>query len=292
MRKTFDDSSIAIHYIQQMLNETYNENVQVTGEYYTQYDMNYGFAHFIAKYLSAMYPMLDKKSAEEYKNNDGSAVRSITKPITITNYFLCSNNGERLTFTPMSSPTEYDEDINFNKLYKKLYNQYMVVNKVFDNYDNLTGYEPSYNVKFMKMNDLPLFIGYDRSSDTWSVNNNEIFTLSKWNIEKGICEIDNLVASYLLGRTIGPNSSMEDIYYAQKLLIRDREITREEKGVWCVKGAEGSIYDMTQTLINYQSQRVSIANEIPIIVTGYFDIYTESLLLKEVGEKSYGISGL
>ena len=275
-----------------MLSETYNENVKVTGEYYTQYDMNYGFAHFIAKYLDTMYPLLDKKSISEYENNDGSSIRNIVKPITIANYFLCSNTGERLTFTPLNSPIEYDEDINYNKLYKKLYNQYMVVNKTFDQYNNLTGYTPSYNGKFMNMNDLPLFIYYDKISDTWSVNNNKIFTLSKWNIDKDVCEIDDLVASYLLGRTIGPNSSMEDIYYAQQLLIRDREITREEKGIWCVRGAEGSIYDMTQTLINYQSQRVSTANEIPIIVTGYFDIYTESLLLKEVGEKSYGISGL
>jgi hypothetical protein len=156
-------------------------------------------------------------------------------------------------------------------------------------------YEPAYNNYIIK-NDMPLFSSCTYNSDTqqytYDVNNNIIFTLSGWNKEKEICELDDFVTSYLIGRTITPQSSMEDIYYVQRLLIHDRNITREEKGVWCIQGAEGTEYDLTQTIINYQSNRVNALNA-DIFVTGYFDIYTEAYARKEfiVGDENaiYGI---
>jgi hypothetical protein len=85
---------------------------------------------------------------------------------------------------------------------------------------------------------------------------------------------------------------MEDIYYVQKLLITGRDIQRFEKGIWCPEGYNGTIYDMTQTVINYQKQIVSTGNQHNVFVTGYFDIFTEAFALKEAGSKSYGILGL
>ena len=88
------------------------------------------------------------------------------------------------------------------------------------------------------------------------------------------------------------NSSREDIYMVQKLMIHDREITQKEKGIWCMPGMEGTQFDLTQTILNYQKLRVNPLNTTPLFVTGYYDIYTEASILKEVGEDTYGIFGL
>ena len=69
MNKYYGDTGVSIHFIQQLLNETYNSKIYVSGEYYKQFDMNYGFAHFIAKYLDQRYPLLDSESITEYKNH-------------------------------------------------------------------------------------------------------------------------------------------------------------------------------------------------------------------------------
>lgn len=272
MRTKFGDKSIIIHFIQQFLSENYNPNIIIDGEYYEQYNMNYGFAHFIAKYLNYKYPLLDRLSIEDYDtlvNNPSQidVVRDLTKPISIMNYFLCDNSGNRL---------EYSNDDE--KMYRKIYNTYMslVPKEGFPN-----TYEPI-KKRYFVFNDMPLFTYVDKSTDpyTYTIKNN-IFKLKHFGFEKEICEIDDLVGSYLLGRTISPHSSMEDIYYAQKLLIHDRAITKEEKGIWCVPGQEGTIYDFTQTVIKYQKERVVPQSKNKIFVTGYFDIYTEAYALKE-----------
>lgn len=285
MNKYFNDESLVIAYIQQLLNETYNSDIFVNGEYYTHFDMNYGFAHYIAKYLNSRYPLLDKTSIIEYNNIKSDSVRSLTKPISIMNYFLCSNNGKRLSYDVLRP---YDEPFS-NVEYKKIYNKYMVLENFGS--DGIIDIEPA-NSKYIIQNDLPLFSFFDSTTNKYSVNNNIIFTLDKWKKEKRICEIDDLVASYLIGRTITPKSSRDDIYYAQKLLIRNREILREERGVWCMNGYEGTEYDFTQTIIKYQSERFDPISSNPIFVTGYFDIFTESCARKEVGDVENGIRGL
>lgn len=285
MNAVFSDNSIVIHYIQQMISETYNDDVIVNGEYYTAYDMNYGFAHYVAKYLKDNFPVLDQQTKQAYDQNTTSATRDITLPISIYNYFLCGNNGTRLNFIPTENPEDY-ESYAQNDLYRKLYNKYSVVY-----FDTETQTYKSLYPKYINNDDLPVFIK-SNGNGVYTVNTNEIFTLSDWNISKGIMELDDYVTSFLLGRTIGPNSSMEDIYYAQKLLIQNRVINDKEKGVWCLPNQEGTIYDMTQTVIDYQKARVDKNSTTPLFVTGYFDIYTEGYVLKEIGGDVNGILGL
>jgi hypothetical protein len=284
VNKTYGEKSIVISYVQQLLSETYNSKVNVTGEYYKHFDMNYGLAHFIAKYLDYKYPLLDAQSIDDYKNIDDKSVRSITKPISIANYFLCNNTGGKLKYNPYKELTDTE-----NLEYANIYNKFMIlVNK---GTDGETDIEPENNRYFIKT-DMPLFSKYNKDTNTYSVDNNTIFKLTHWSKKKQICELDDFVTSFLIGRTITPTSSMEDIYYVQRLLIRDREITREEKGVWCLPNAEGTEFDLTQTIINYQSERVNELSTNPIFVTGYFDIYTEACARKEMGDVENGICGI
>ena len=181
MNSYFGDSSLTIHYIQQELYETYNDEIQVTDEYYTTYDMNYGFAHYIAKWLDSRYPILNERTKNEYAQNDGSSIRDITSPISISNYFLCNNRGERLLFKPTETTEEYEQSTS-NELYKKIYNKYMVV------YKNNQTLPPSYRTpypKYINNSDLPLFI--ELKDGSYKLNNNQIFTLSDWFSNKEIC---------------------------------------------------------------------------------------------------------
>ena len=128
MNARFEDTSIVISYIQQLLSENYNNKVSISGEYYKHFDMNYGLAHHIAKYLNYTYPVLDAQTIQDYKQNDSNVARSITKPISIMNYFLCGNNGTRLNFIPQPTADEYEtNNIPQNTVYKQIYNKYMVV---------------------------------------------------------------------------------------------------------------------------------------------------------------------
>ena len=278
--------------------ETYNDNVIINGEYYKHIDMNYGFAHFIAKYLDYKYPILDAKTRQEYQEliDTGAGhdtLRGIDNVISLSNYFLCSNRGKRLRFGYPKVEDDREHGIDENDterlLYREIYNRYMI-----PIWQETQYFAPVQNGKYMVMNDLPLFVAVtkDGSGQLYWETQDTIFSLDKWSIEKGICEIDDFVASYLLGRTITPESSMEEIYYVQKLLIHDRTLAKGEKGVWCMKGCEGTEYDLTQTIINYQKNHVNALSTTPLFVTGYFDIYTEAALLKEVGEDTYGISAL
>ena len=284
MNKKFGDESIVIRYIQQYLNENYNDNVLINDQYYTHIDMNYGLAHFIAKYLDYMYPILDETVQQEYDSiTSDSPIRKRTEPISILNYFLCSNKSTRLEFDPELSDSE--SVAKTNKIYDQIYNEYMQVRMD-------SGGEPVVinQGKYIVQNDLPLFVYKNNSSYTF--NTNIIFTLEGWDKNKSICELDDYITSFLLGRTIGPNSSREDIYRAQKLLIRNRNIQSIEKGIWCPPCKEHTMYDMTQTVMNYQ-RNILLTQYIPnIFVTGYFDIFTEAFALKEVGEVKNGIFGL
>jgi hypothetical protein len=185
-------------------------------------------------------------------------------------------------------------DLNSNKEYNKIYNDYMkVVNLRQEDSSNVI--RPLYP-SFVISNDLPLFTSSSVDPTTqqtvYQINKNIIFSLEPWNVDKNICEIDDFVASYLLGRTITPKSSMEDIYYVQKLIYQNQEISKQRKGIWCLPGEEGTIYDLTTAIINYQKTRVNKLSTKPLFVTGYFDIFTEAALLKDVGERDNGIYGL
>ena len=311
MKKNFGDKSIAIHYIQQLLHDNYNDNVLINGEYYPTVDMNYGLAHFIAKYLDIMYPLLDESAKRDYEVIESNPdtcpdARSISKPISIMNYFLCSNYGDRLMYNPnYYNDSTLDENKIPSRIYDNIYNRWMRASNLKDSKTGTIEFKPKYPRYFIN-EDPPLFVKAVKEKDstdetddgednvTWKYyfNQNIIFPLETWQGKKEVCEIDNLVASYLLGRTIGPNSSMEDIYYAQKLLIRDRDIQNFEKGVWCPEGQKGTQYDMTQTVIQYQQSLVSTLNTNNVFVTGYFDIFTEACVLKEVGAKNHGILGI
>ena len=281
MKANFEDRNLVIRYLQQCLKETYNGTIHITGEYYKTFEMNYGFAHFIAKYLDAKYPILDEATSlaykEHYESGKSTDIRSISDCISISNYFLASNKRQILTFA---------EDVDEKSIYNSIYNKYMRVHR-----SPSTGkYVPENNGNYMVLNDLPLFTTFDGT--TYRVNDRTIFKLTSWNIDKQICELDDFVLSFLLGRTITPNSSMEDIYYAQQLLYAGQEIPKETKGVWCIKGNEGTFFDMTTALIEYQKKHIDPSLITPMFVTGYFDIYTEACLLKEAGGDKNGIRGL
>lgn len=259
MNAQFGDRSLTVHFIEQKLNETYNSDIYVTGEYYKTFDMNYGFAHFLAKYLEREFPILDTATATEYQDiPEGDSQRPLSKPVSVMNYFLCDNRGGKLHFD--------------DALYKKIYNEFMRVHKT----DTPGTYAPKYHGKYMNKKDLPLFTTYDKNSGVYQVKNT-IFNMSPWTHKKEICEIDDYIASFLLGQTITPNSSMEDIYYVQKLLIGEDNIAREEKGIWNYVRPDGRT--LTDIIIDFQQGCVNKYDAVPIVVTGYFDIFTEKVAL-------------
>lgn len=266
MNSNFEDKNLVIHYIQQLLNETYNPGIHVTGEYYKTFNMNYGFAHYIAKYLDRTFPILDEQTKQDYENIpldpfQDPPIRDIKKPISILNYFL-ANNRERILQYPVTSSI-----VRGKSYYEEIYNKYMMVH-----YNQSTNaYSPIYDGKYMINNDLPLFTTYN--DGTYNVSKNTIYRLSAWDRKKEICELDDLIVSYLLGRTITPNSLMEEIYYVQTLLIRDRGLYPGEKGNWNFKRPDGTT--LTDTIMSFQRSCQNNYDSVPILVTGYFDIFTE-----------------
>lgn len=304
MNLNFNDTSIIIRYLQQFIKEVYNRGIYVTGQYYKTFDMNYGMAHYIAKYLDYKYPILDTNTKDVYNNIEGRQTRSIKLPISISNYFLCDNKGHRLEYNyqyiefinPVTGEPEYKTKNPSNdqqRLYEKIYNKYMRIVELQNPDDPMfiPKVENLYGDKYVIKNDLPLFISLD-NEEKYQINTNTIFTLDSWNIQKGICEIDDFIGSYLLGRTITPKSSKEEIYYVQKLMYHNDVIPKEIRGTWCPKGEEGSYFDLTQAIISFQSQNVNVLNTVPMFVTGYFDIFTEAQILKDLGETKDGILGL
>jgi len=274
----FNQKSIVMSYLQNYLKEDYNRKIKLNGEYYVSQNIDYGMAHYIAKYLDYMYPIIDQKQAD-------IPTKKLTDIISIKNYFLCNNHGGKLRCF---------DDISNNKLtddYMKLYNTYSVPEAVnIGSTDSPTyAYRPKLingEVDMFNYKDTPLFFEYDGTDITYK---DDISYMASWGIDKGICEIDDLVLSYLLGRTISPNSSRDEIYYVQKLFLRDFDLTRHERGVW---NNEDERKDLTAVLTNYQRQRVNYSNSLPIFVTGYFDIFTEKFALLDYGVDSNAIYGL
>ena len=67
------------------LKEQYNPNVMVTGDYYTVNYNNYGFAHFIAKYLNTMYPPVGDTYSTDLPDSAFDNPKTITDTISIAN---------------------------------------------------------------------------------------------------------------------------------------------------------------------------------------------------------------
>ena len=216
--------------------------------------------------------------------------------ISIANYFLCDNNGNKLEkdikLTATVDNINSVELVPLSTEYRKIYGDDIVSifnildSPLFVSYTELknsTTDIPSdpINILVKKIETYELI---DSINET--AKKDRIYSLEPWNNNKQICEIDDLVLSYLLGRTITPNSSMEDIYYVQNLFYGEN-IPIQCKGLWV------SDYGcLTDTIKEYQASYVDPITTNPLFVTGYFDIFTEAALLRDRGEQIYGIYGL
>ena len=273
---TYKDKNIVIQYIQKLLYETYNANVLINAEYYTVNDNNYGLPHFISKYLDYMYPPLDeatKQAYEDAKTSNNLGLRSTSEPISISNYYLCSNDSRKLYYGSSD--------------YMNIYSSKMLLNTNVSE----TQHDGFFASDYFNKNDMPLFIyKISENPDKYDIRNNTIYQIDTWLKDKDVCELDDLVSSFLLGRVIGNKSSREDIAYVQRLLIRNRSITEQELGQW--KMGDDPTFDMTQTIINYQKSIASKSMVPNVFVTGYFDPFTEAYALREFGEEHNGILGL
>ena len=288
MPLNFNDKSMILNYLQVKLKEQYNPNILVNNEYYKNIYNNYGFAHFVARYLNTMYPPMDDTYNSDLPDTTFTNTKKLTDCISIMNYFLCNNDGEKLQNDYLINPNNSVE----NSIYKQIYGPDDSVCGVIDVFDiplfmTVADINALPNNKY-KTNLLGKIIAWNMTS---TINDkaisDRVYPLSSWNISKQMCEIDDLVLSYLMGRTITPNSSMEDIYYVQKLMITANTIANVDKGIW--NSPSGNLTDI---IINYQKSKVSAVSTTPIFVTGYFDIFTEGSVLKDRGEQVYGISGL
>lgn len=279
----FNDSNIALVYLQTMLKENYNNSVIVNGDYYPQNYSNYGFAHFIFKYLNAMYPCpITDNYDTSLPDEDFNKMRDTTDCISIANYFACNNTGNKLKTYPLNQ----DGNMNVNN------NDVNILNDT-----SYTTYIDIYSTQLntiKKTNDMPIFWEWGTINTTSETvygfvpnNADRIYNMYTWDTKKDMCELDDLVMSYLLGRTIGPNSTLEEVYYVQKLLIGEQNIQPHDKGLWISDSG-----NLTELIIKYQQFNINIHNTHPLFVTGYFDIYTEASLLHEGGEQLYGVYGL
>lgn len=265
MNLQFNESNLALVYLQTKLKEEYNNLIVINGDYYKMFNNNYGFAHYIFKYLNLLYPpAIESMYSEDLNDDVFNEPLKTTDCFSIANYFLCDNKGNKLQF-PNHIEGGYIVDDSANaKIYKDIYGKHISA--------------------ILRTNDPPIFI----DDNTYTLNKRDrIYNLYSWKTDKSIGEIDDLVMSYLLGRTIGPNSSREDIYYVQQLLIGDSHIATTDKGLW-----DSNSGNLTNLIIDYQQSQININQTHPLFVTGYFDIYTEASLVKNRGEKLYGIYGL
>lgn len=278
MNLKFGDTNIVLKFLQIKLHEQYNPNIKVNSTYYETFNDNYGLTHFIAKYLTDMYPSLDTEAYSSIIPEDyDKSRRNLTEPISITNYFLCSNTGDKLRGEYKTNPdgTKSYIDPDYERIYGEYHNRKYIIDFL----------DPPILCRLENKRDFS-----DSKATFPDVKNNypqyqNIYTLQNWKIPKAKCELDDYVMSYLLGRTITPRSSREEIYYVQKLLIGDVE--NPYRGLWVSPRG-----NLTELIMNYQKTCVNVYDNIPIFVTGYFDIFTEAALLRGKGEQSYGIYGL
>lgn len=292
MKLYFKDSALTLTYIQIKLKEQYNPDIIINNEYYISFNNHYGLAHYIAKYLNMMYPPLDSSYSVDLPDSAFATPKKLTDPISIMNYFLCDNMGNKLENNLVGS----DIDISKNSTMQKLYgNDICAIFDINDpplltSYDNLIDGPQSGQYYIVSPYLDPLLQKIEAFNYQDRINNlakeERIYNMEMWETSKSICEIDDLVMSYLLGRTITPSSSREDIYYVQQLFTQS-SIPVESRGIW-----NSSFANLTDLIMEYQKSKVSMYSSDPIFVTGYFDIFTEASILKDRGEQTYGIYGL
>lgn len=312
----YGDNNLVIRHIQQDISENFDNNIIVNGTYYEKFDMNYGMAHYIAKYLDYKYPPCSVCLDDYNRLKTGSIdeYRDITQPISLLNYFISDNLGNHLVHSNIVTESIIDSS-PITKLvvsddYEKIYNKYMRANPLENNiYAGFEIYGSYYNtydqplLSSVETNDLMYPIATSSTSLTYGPlyygdtgiipfsqvdvsGTRNVFYLQPWDIKKGICELDDFVLSYLLGRTITEYSSPEEIYYVQKLLIHDY-FEEKEKGVW-----KTPAHDLTKIICEFQSNHVNRYKNTPLFVTGYFDIFTESIALLENGGVENNVRGL
>lgn len=259
MRLNFNDKHMVLKYLQIKLNETYDPNIIINNQYYTSSNINFGFAHYIANYLNTQFPYCIDSDMEINLPNTMAQINqlfnnelnkkepvSLSNPISLENYFLCNNEGEKLTE-------------NNNIYTEEIYNESII---------NL----------------------YKNTGTLLTCNN--LKKLEKWNKDKSICELDDFILSYLIGKTITKYSTRDEIYYVQKLLINTNYITKEQKGIWHSVNDDPET-DLTYLILKYQKLYQNLNYDKPLFITGYFDIFTEAIVLKEQGKDNYhGLYGL
>lgn len=311
MKLNFNDSSLVMTYLQIKLKERYNPNTLVNGNYYTTNVNNYGFAHFIARYLNDMYPplqavdkninpegvTLDESYSLDKEDVDFESIKSLSDTISIANYFLCNNRGEKLINDLLPNPDNNNRIIiNDKSVFQKIYGDdicaifNVVDSPLLTSYDAISAKDSMGNY-ILKSDHLPgllrKIVAYGlMDTINTTAKKDRIYYMEPWQNTKEICEIDDLVLSYLLGKTITPQSSAEEIYYVQKLFYGDY-IPETDKGLWA-----SDYGNLTDTIKQYQSLHSNPKASNPLFVTGYFDIYTEATILRDRGEQVYGILGL
>lgn len=258
MRLQYNNQHISLIYFQKLLQETYNNRVIVSGEYYESFNTLYGLGHYIYKYLNYSFPIPEKYA------KDGE-IDLNTDVVSISTYFANDNNGHRLDYT--------------DDTYLKTYNPYQRGNEL-----------GTISKKYIDINDVP--IGYELIDGSVKKVAMKIDTIKPYKIEKGVFEIDDVVASYLFGRTITPWSTREDIYYAQRLILGDGNVPERIKGLWTY-----GEYDLTDNIVEFQrricalNDKNTVSNN-KLLITGYFDVFTEARALQNGGIDYNGIHGL
>ena len=153
----------------------------------------------------------------------------------------------------------------------------------------------------------PILINSDMDYDINEILNSDIcryFTSrdTTFNADKLCFDFDDFITSFLLGRSIGPMSPMEDIEYVQRLLESSLYVnyTHEVYGEWD-DNLTISLYNYQQRLNKRFETKLNIRDDTDnvylqknnslekdqfinynmVIPTGYFDIITEKYLLQD-----------
>ena len=179
-----------------------------------------------------MYPPLDENTKQAYEdakinNNLGSI--STSEPISILNYYLCGSNSNKLYYGSSD--------------YMNIYSKEMLLRTDVSQTTGSLDAQDHFN-----SSDIPLFI-YPNSEiiGKYYIRNNTIYQIDSWLKDKDVCELDDLVTSFILGRVIGNRSSREDIAYVQKLLIKMVLLVKLTNSH--MKSAEKKLYTVSKLVL-------------------------------------------
>lgn len=249
-------------------------------------DLNDNFVY--TKTFSQIYPSEPTEHSAEYQAEfeQYSTSKFLTKEINDNDRFFDSE------YNVILKDEYFEEDTNV------VFNEGDIIycrKSTMKRIDSLCA-----NIAMYLNSRFPTLIQRDFSINVSTVNNPEAVTElinsdickyfcsvnTAFNSDKKAFDIDDFTASFILGRTITPYSSMEDIDYVQRLLQDNLfiEYSPNIRGEWDLS--------LTNTLYDYQkslNERYSIIKNPDdedtdynvVIPTGYFDIITEKYLLKD-----------